>query len=64
MGKLIGYSWYVDSIAFTPDGMGLVTGGNDHAINFWDISLDNSAGKEVWSLQEHEVRFFLLKVLV
>src|SRR6266542_2342501 len=37
--KLMGHRKCVNSIAFTPDGTGLVSGSFDNTVKFWDISL-------------------------
>ena len=56
--ELMGHSSPVTGIAFTPDGMGLVTGSYGGSVKYWDISsfrMQASIGKEVWNL-EHDVR--------
>ena len=69
--KLMGDCESVTSIAFTTDGTGLVSGGFDRTVKFWDMSLlktngpgtqpqdgDNSTGKELLNFR-HKVRRFL-----
>jgi len=69
--KLMGDCESVTSIAFTTDGTGLVSGGFDRTVKFWDMSLlktngpgtqpqdgDNSTGKELNF--GHNVRCFCL----
>lgn len=34
---LIGHDGYVTALAFTPDGLGLVTAGDDRQLLFWDV---------------------------
>jgi WD40 repeat protein/serine/threonine protein kinase len=36
--RLKGHSWYVPSLAFTPDGRTLVSGGMDRSIRLWDVA--------------------------
>ena len=46
--KLMGHCDWVVSIAFTPDGMGLVSGSGDQTVKFWDMSflrLDGSGSE-------------------
>ena len=75
VGKLMHNGW-VSSVAFTPDGMGLVSGACD-GVRLWDISLfrmdgsgsqlrnggmevDNSTGKELLNFRKYEVCCFCL----
>jgi WD40 repeat protein len=44
-----GYDWgFIRSIAFSPDGQFLASGGRDQSIHFWEVS----TGKELFSLEK------------
>jgi len=69
--KLMEHRKWVDSIAFTPDGMGLVCGGSIGTVKLWDMSFlkmdgpgsqpledgDNNTGKELLNFR-HKVCCF------
>jgi WD40 repeat protein len=44
----------INSLAFSPDGQTLVSGGQDHAVRLWNVS----TGEEIALLGEHEAAVF------
>ena len=72
--RLVGHQNPVLALAFSPDGAGLVSGGCDQTIRFWNISslrvdrsglrnnktdAANNSGKEVWQ-RNHTVVVFTI----
>jgi WD40 repeat protein len=47
--RLQGHARYVSSVAFSPDGRLLASGGGDNIVKVWDISTD----KELLALRGH-----------
>jgi WD40 repeat protein len=42
MGTLTGHKEYINSVAFTPDGLMLISGSDDNTIKVWDLHLSDS----------------------
>ena len=54
---LRGHRGWVRSVAFTPDGRGLVSGSEDKTLKHWDVSrLANGPGNSTMNFIGHKVR--------
>ncbi len=46
MGTLTGHKEYINSVAFTPDGLMLISGSDDNTIKVWELHLSDSNQSE------------------